>query len=85
VEEERRLRRLRKDLQLRQETLTAAIEAAESRIGEIDALFCQNGFFDRASEERVRSLQAEQQDLRSEAERLMSDWESVELELARLA
>ena len=75
-------RRLR-DLELRRDVLTAAIDEAETRIGQIDARFCQDGFFETTPEDAVQSLQREQEALRSEVERLMAEWERIEGELEK--
>jgi ATPase subunit of ABC transporter with duplicated ATPase domains len=71
----------RKDLSLRQETVTSAIDAAEARITEIDDLFCRPGFFEETAESRVQSLQTEQQTLRAKVEDLMAEWERIDAEL----
>jgi ATPase subunit of ABC transporter with duplicated ATPase domains len=81
---DRELARRRADLELRRDTLTTAIEEAETRIENIDARFCEPGFFDDPSDDRVRALQRERDDLQAEVEKLLADWEAVETELAEL-
>ena len=78
---ERDLTRRRRELGLRREVVTAGIEAAERRIAEIDGQFCEPGFFDRVSETALKRMQLEQRERRSEVERLMAEWETLEAEL----
>ena len=66
------------------DTLTTAIEEAETRIEAIDARFCEPGFFDDSADERVRKLQQERDELQKKVEELLEDWEAVEAELAEL-
>ena len=80
--DDRQRARRRKELGLRLEVVTAAVESAESRIEAIDAEFCRDGFFNTTSESKVRSLQAERDRLAGEVERLMAEWEEIETELA---
>jgi len=77
--------RRRADLELRRDTLTAAIEEAETRIEAVDAKFCEPGFFDAAGDDVVRSLQRERDGLQTKVDGLLADWEAVEAELAELA
>ncbi len=79
--EERQRQEQLKGLRLRRDVVTGRVEAAEARIGEIDALFCDPGFYDRTAPEAVRALQAEQQRLRAEIEQLMAEWERLEAEI----
>ncbi len=76
--------RRRRDLALRRDVITAGIEEAEARISQIDAQFCQQGFFDTTSEDTVQSLQHEQKSLRSEVEQLMAEWERIEAEIEEM-
>jgi len=80
--DERRRAKLRKDLELRLEVVTAAVEKAERRVEAIDAAFCRDGFFEDTAEDRVRAMQAERADLEAEVARLMEEWESIESDLA---
>ena len=72
----------RRELVLRRDVLTASIEEAESRIADIDARFCEAGFFERTTDDQVRRLQREQQELRTRLAALLADWEQVEEQLA---
>jgi len=72
----------RKDLALRLEIVTAAVEKAECRVETIDAEFCRDGFFDQTPDKKVRALQSERTDLQSEIAKLMEEWEKIEAELA---
>jgi len=79
--EDRKRARLRKDLTLRRDVVTAAIETAEIKVEEINRRFCEPGFFETTPDDRVRILQLEQRDLESEIERKMAEWESIEKDL----
>jgi ABC-type multidrug transport system ATPase subunit len=67
-----------KELELRRDVVTAAIEKTEARVGEIDASFCEPGFYESTESRRVRSMQDERDKLSAELERLMSEWEELE-------
>ena len=72
----------RKDLELRLEVITAAVEKAEARVEAIDAAFCREGFFEETTDGKVRTMQQERVDLQTEIEKLMEEWENIEDELA---
>jgi hypothetical protein len=61
--------------------LTAAIEAAESRIAEIDAAFCAPGYFEQTPPEEVATLRTERAELEHRVERMLAEWEALEQEL----
>ena len=81
ADDKRRAKR-RKDLELRLEVITAAVEKAEGRVETIDAAFCREGFFEETADGKVRTMQQERVDLQTEIEKLMEEWESIENELA---
>jgi ATPase subunit of ABC transporter with duplicated ATPase domains len=60
----------------------AAIEAAEARKAEIQASFCEAGFFERTTKAEVAALQAEERALVPQIEALIAEWEALENELA---
>ncbi len=68
-------------LERERDELTAKIEKAEARIGEIDAAFSRPGFFEEASPERVKALRDERERLEEELPTLMERWEAVEVTL----
>jgi ATPase subunit of ABC transporter with duplicated ATPase domains len=70
-----------RQLELRRDVVTAAVEEAEQRIEEIDAAFCRPGFFEETDEARVRSMRTERDLLATDLEKLMSEWEELELTL----
>ena len=72
----------KRDLALRLEVVTAAVEKAESRIEAIDAAFCRDGFFDDTDPAKIRAMQNERADLEAEIAAFMEEWESIEAELA---
>jgi ATPase subunit of ABC transporter with duplicated ATPase domains len=76
-------RRLR-ELEEEGERVTTRVTAAETRLAEIDGLFCAPDFFERSSPSEVSSLESERADLSAEVEDLMKRWEAVEAELGEL-
>jgi len=70
-----------KQIELRRDVVTAAIEKAERRIEEIDGAFCNPGFFEETAETKVRSMQAERDKLATDLEKLMTEWEELEANL----
>jgi ATPase subunit of ABC transporter with duplicated ATPase domains len=70
-----------KQIALRRDVVTAAIEKAEQRIEEIDVAFCKPGFFEETSESKVRSMEQERDKLANELETLMAEWEEIEAAL----
>ena len=69
-------------LERRRDELTAQIESAEARLGEIDAAFSERGFFERNAPDRVKAMKGERAKLQESVDRLMAEWESLETELA---
>ena len=67
------------------DAIVAKIETAEARVGEIDEIFCDPGYFAKSSPDAVRALEGEQNDLRADVERFTAEWEKAEEELAALA
>ena len=79
--DEKKRAKKRKDLSLRLEIVTAAVEKAEGRIDTIDAEFCREGFFERTPEDKVRTLQSERAKLEAEVATLMDEWETLDSEI----
>ena len=71
----------KKQLLKRQEVLTASIEEAEARMAEIDEVFCEPTYYERASPDEVKILEAERTSLQSDVAELTSEWESAEEEI----
>ena len=63
--------------------LTTKIEAAEARIKEIDAMFCEANYFEHTPPAEVRKAEAERKRLEREVTGLMAEWEQVEEEMDR--
>jgi ATPase subunit of ABC transporter with duplicated ATPase domains len=80
----RELAKQLKQMELRREVVTSAIEQAEARIEEIDGAFCKPGFFEETNDSKVLSLQAERDKLATDLESLMSEWETIEAALEDL-
>ncbi|MNC90751.1 hypothetical protein D3C83_68910 [compost metagenome] len=64
--------------------LAAEIERAERRVGEINELFCNPGFFDKTPPGEVKKLEGEQRALTARIDELMAGWTAVEEQLAAL-
>jgi ATPase subunit of ABC transporter with duplicated ATPase domains len=71
----------RKQIELRRDVVTEAIDKAEQRIEKIDAAFCKPGFFEETAESKVRSMQGERDKLAAKLEALMAEWEEIEASL----
>jgi len=71
-----------KSLASRRDQLTAEIDKAESRIHDINELFCDPSYFDRTPRAEVSKIENEQKQLSQKIEGLMAEWEKVESELA---
>jgi ABC-type multidrug transport system ATPase subunit len=80
-DDQKRRAKRQKDLALRLEVVTAAVERAEGRIEAIDTEFCRNGFFEQTDDAKIRTMQRERQDLQGEVETLIEEWEGIEAEL----
>jgi ATPase subunit of ABC transporter with duplicated ATPase domains len=70
-----------KELELRREVVTLAIAKAEGRIADIDASFCEPGFYETTESSRVRAMQQERERLSAELEKLLGEWEAIEGQL----
>jgi ATPase subunit of ABC transporter with duplicated ATPase domains len=68
----------------KRDDLTGAIETAEARVAEIDALFCRPGYFEDTPPREVAALQDERAALRARTEELMDEWAEVEREIEAL-
>lgn len=65
----------RKRVERQQEELMARIDVAESRLGEIDAIFCESTYYENTPPAEVKTLEAERGHLKSEVTDLMAEWE----------
>jgi len=72
----------KKELSLRLEVVTVAVEQAETRVEAIDTEFCRDGFFEETPDKKVRALQSERARLENEIAKLMDEWERIEAKLA---
>ena len=78
---EREVRRLERD----RDDVTASLETFENRLAEIDALFCEEGFYDRSAPDEISRLEAERLDVESALEEMMQRWSEVEARLEELS
>ena len=72
----------RRQLEVRADEVAARIEAAEGRVGEIDAVLGSASFYEDAGREEAGRLGGERAKLLAEIERLMDEWEALEEEMA---
>jgi len=70
------------DLEARRDEATRSIEKAEARLAEIDAVFCDPGFYERSDPEEVRTLDDERAVIQDAIELLVEEWDRLEDELA---
>jgi ATPase subunit of ABC transporter with duplicated ATPase domains len=82
--DDRERQRRQKDLTRRRDQLTVDVEKAESRIHEINELFCDPTFFDKTSHDKVKKLEEEQKKLSTQVTGLMGEWEGIESQLSEL-
>ncbi|MBE0594778.1 MAG: ATP-binding cassette domain-containing protein [Gemmatimonadales bacterium] len=73
-----------KKAQQRLDQVTAKIEAAESRVADIDATFCEPDYFVRTAVDEVRKLEEERTGLQREVADLLAEWERIEAEIGGL-
>ena len=78
------LKAKKKKVMERQEELMGRIEKAETRLGEIDAAFCEPTYFERTPAGKVKALEDERAAWRRKVAKLMAEWESTEDELEGL-
>jgi len=73
-----------KKLERRRDELTRGIEADEARMAEIDATFCEPGFYDRTPASERTSLEEEREALGASVSAAMEEWERIEARIERL-
>ena len=67
----------RQQREARADEVAGRIAAAEGRVGEIDAVFARESFYEGAGRDEVAALEAERRELVAEIERLMGVWEGL--------
>ena len=67
----------RRQREARADEVAARIEAAEGRVGEIDAVFANPSFYEDGGRDEMAALEAERRELVAEIERLMGVWEGL--------
>ena len=63
----------------REEKLLARVEEVETRLAEIDALFCRPAYFERAPVDEVKALEKERSSLEERLADLMEKWEKTDI------
>jgi len=64
--------------------VVAAIEAAEARKAEIHAMWCERDFYDKTPNAKIEEIAEEEKSLVAKIESLMTEWESLEKEIATI-
>jgi ATPase subunit of ABC transporter with duplicated ATPase domains len=64
--------------------VTEEMETAESRVGAIDAMFCEPDYFARTPGDEARTLEEERTRLQSDVAKLLAEWEELEAVIAEL-
>lgn len=82
-ERKRRQNRLKALPQKRDQVLDE-IAQLEGRAAELQAMYCQPGFFEKTSSQEVQRLKAEEQNIGSRVAALTEEWEKLEQELLEL-
>jgi ATPase subunit of ABC transporter with duplicated ATPase domains len=83
-DEQKRLRNRKKQLPQLRADVMKAIEGAEERQRQIQALYCRPGFFEETTADRVAELKREEAALTARVATLMQEWEALEEEAVRL-
>ena len=73
-----------RQLERKRDDLTMSVEGIERRLREIDAMFCEDGFFDRSSTDEISRLETERADVEKKLEDLMEQWSAAEARLDQL-
>jgi ATPase subunit of ABC transporter with duplicated ATPase domains len=74
-----------KQLPARRDEVLLTIERTEARQAEIQAAWCEPGYFERTTKDAVAKLEAEEKALAPKLEALLAEWEALEAELAELS
>jgi ATPase subunit of ABC transporter with duplicated ATPase domains len=84
-EEQKKKRNRAAQLPKLRDKVMAEIEKAEARKREIDEIYADPGFFQRAARDEIDALVAEAAALGPRIDELVKEWEELELELSTLA
>jgi ATPase subunit of ABC transporter with duplicated ATPase domains len=83
-EEQKRRNNRKKQLPSLRDAAVRAIEEAEKRKAELHAMWCEPGFYEKTPPAQIAALEGEGKALAAKIEALMTDWESLEKEIAEL-
>jgi ATPase subunit of ABC transporter with duplicated ATPase domains len=84
-EEQKKRNNRQKQLPARRDKIVAAIEAAEARKGEIQAIWCEPSKVERMLKGELLALKEEEKGLGPKIEALVEEWEGIERELEEAA
>jgi len=72
-------------LQAKLDALMARMETADTRVSEIDELFCQLDYYEQTPPDEVRALEDERSSLQDETNDLTRQWERAEERLSAIS
>ncbi len=75
----------KKKLERQRDEVVTKMESLEADVAAIDKEFCAPGYFEKTPADQAQERQDEQQRLRDEVARLVTQWEALEAELEQLA
>ena len=78
---EKEVRRLERN----RDEVTASLETFENRLAEIDAVFCEEGFYERSEPDEISRLEAERLEVEKGLEDKMQRWSELEARLEELS
>jgi len=82
--EQRERKRRRQQVETRIEEITREVESAESRVHEINEIFCDPTYFEKTPHKEVQKLETEQKRLKAQMEERMEEWAELEEEMEEL-
>jgi energy-coupling factor transporter ATP-binding protein EcfA2 len=82
--DQKRQRAHERKLMAHRDQVTTEIEQGEARVAAIEAMYCEDGFFEHTAPAQIEALAAEQEALRATLAALMGEWERIELEVESL-
>jgi len=72
-------------LERNRDEVTASLETFENRLAEIDAVFCEEGFYERSEPDEISRLEAERLEVEKGLEDKMQRWSELEARLEELS
>jgi ATPase subunit of ABC transporter with duplicated ATPase domains len=83
-DEQKKRANRKKQLPAKRDEALRAIEVAEARKAQIQALWCEAGFYEKTPKDEVKALEDEGKAIEGRIEALLQEWEALEVEIAEL-